>query len=56
MAKTIMIEMHKRKTGKDLIKHIGVIKDDEYDKIMKEIKPLYRKWTKRYAAFSKKHF
>ena len=44
-----LIETHKRKTGKDLIKHVGVIKDDEYSKIMKELKPLYKKWTKRYA-------
>ena len=44
-----LIETHKKKTGKDLTKHVGVIKDDEYDRIMKELKPLYRKWTKRYA-------
>ena len=44
-----LIDTHKRKTGKDLVKHVGAIKDDEYGKIMKELKPLYRKWTKRYA-------
>ena len=44
-----LIDTHKRKTGRDLIKHVGVIKDDDYDKIIKELKPLYRKWTKRYA-------
>ena len=44
-----LIETHNRKTGRDLLKHVGVIKDDEYDKVMKELKPLYRKWTKRYA-------
>ena len=44
-----LIETHRKKTGKDLIKHVGVIKDNEYDEIMGELKPLYRKWTKRYA-------
>ena len=44
-----MLETHKKKTGKDLIKHVGVIKDNEYDEIMEELRPLYRKWTRRYA-------
>lgn len=45
-----LIEMNKKKTGADLIKHVGVLENDkEYDKIMKELKPLYRKWTQRYA-------
>ncbi|MBI2559067.1 antitoxin VapB family protein [Candidatus Woesearchaeota archaeon] len=44
-----LIETNKRKTGRDLLKHVGTIKDNEYDKIMKELKPRYRKWTKRYA-------
>jgi len=44
-----LIDTNKRKTGRDLLKHVGAIKDNEYDKIMKELKPLYRKWTKRYA-------
>ena len=45
-----LIETKKMKTGKDLIKHVGVLKGDkEYDKIMKELKPLYKKWTQRYA-------
>ena len=44
-----LIEANKRKTGKDLIKHVGIIKDNEYDKIMRELKPFYRKWTKKYA-------
>lgn len=45
-----LIEIKKWKTGADLVKHVGVLKDDkEYDKIMKELKPLYKKWTKRYA-------
>ncbi len=45
-----LMDTAKRKTGADLIKHVGVLKDDkEYEKIMKELKPLYRKWTKRYA-------
>jgi len=51
-SKTIkdFIEISKWKMGADLKKHVGILKDDkEYDKIMKELKPLYRKWTKRYA-------
>ncbi len=45
----ILIEAKKGKTGKDLLKHVGVIKDNDYAGIIKEIKPLYAKWTKRYA-------
>ena len=44
-----LIDTHKRKTGKDLLKHVWAIKDNEYGKIMKELKPLYKKWTERYA-------
>lgn len=45
-----LIEAKGMKTGKDLVKHVGILKDDkEYDKIMKELKPLYKRWTKRYA-------
>jgi len=40
-----------KKTGAGLRECAGLLeKDDkEYDKIMKELKPLYKKWTKRYA-------
>ena len=40
-----------RKTIACLRGCLGLLdKDDkEYDKIMKELRPLYRKWTKRYA-------
>ena len=51
-SETIMdlVEIAKWKTGADLSKHVGILKDDkEYDKIMKELRPLYRKWTKRYV-------
>lgn len=41
--------MKKAKTLGNLMKHFGIIKDDEYSKVMKEIKPLWRKWTKKYA-------
>ena len=44
-----LMEIKKKKTGKDLLKHVGVIKDNEYGKIMKELKPVYAKWTKKYA-------
>jgi len=46
-----LIETARLKTGADLVKHAGVLKkdDNEYDKIMKELRPLYGKWTKRYA-------
>ena len=44
-----LIETHRKKTGKDLLKHVGVIKDNEYDEIMNEIRPLWAKWTKKYA-------
>lgn len=44
------MEKRKRKTGVDLIKHVGVIDKDykEYDGIFKELKILYRRWTKKY--------
>jgi len=41
--------MAKKKTGKDLLRHVGVIKDNEYDQIIKELKPLWAKWTRKYA-------
>ena len=42
--------INRKKIGADLWKCVGLLdKDDkEYDKIMKELGPLYRKWTKRY--------
>lgn len=49
----VIVELTRKKeqkTGYDLKRHFGVLKgDEEYDKIIKELKPLYRKWTKRYA-------
>ncbi|MBS3101418.1 hypothetical protein J4204_04735 [Candidatus Woesearchaeota archaeon] len=44
-------EKPKIKTGAGLKKHIGLLdKDDkEYEEIMKELKPLYKRWTQRYA-------
>jgi len=45
-----LIEIKKWKTGADLVKHVGRLKDDkEYDRIIKELRPQYKKWTKRYA-------
>ena len=46
-----MIEKSKHKTGAGLIDCVGLLpKDDkEYEKIMKELRPLYKKWTQRYA-------
>lgn len=43
----------KVKMGAGLVKHAGLLgKDDkEYCEIMKELKPLYRRWTKKYADF-----
>ena len=40
-----------KKTGAGLRDCLGLLsKDDkEYDKIMKELRPMYKKWTKRYA-------
>ena len=45
-----LMETAKAKTGADLEKHVGVLKEDkEYDKIMGKLRPLYKKWTKKYA-------
>jgi len=46
-----LIERSKPKTGAGLRDCVGLLpKDDkEYEKIMKELKPLYKKWTQRYA-------
>ena len=46
-----LIEKSKPKTGAGLRDCLGLLhKDDkEYEKIMKELKPLYKKWTQRYA-------
>ena len=39
-----------KKTGAGLRKCAGLLDkdDDKYGKIMKELRPLYRKWTMRY--------
>ena len=46
-----LMEKPKSKTGANLGDCLGLLdKDDkEYEKIFKELKPLYKKWTKRYA-------
>lgn len=46
-----LIEKSKHKTGAGLMDCIGLLpkEDREYEKIMKELKPLYKKWTQRYA-------
>lgn len=39
-----------RKTGRDLMECFGLLKGDrEYDKIMKETRKRWAKWTKEYA-------
>ncbi len=36
------------RTGEDLARFLGVLKDDaEYEKIMKEMKPRWKEWTDR---------
>jgi len=49
--KDLIERKNTRKTIAGLRECLGLLgKDDnEYDKIMKELRPLYRKWTKRYA-------
>lgn len=46
-----LIERSKPKTGAGLRDCAGLLRKDdkEYEKIMKELKPLYKKWTQRYA-------
>lgn len=46
-----LIEKSKPKTGAGLRECAGLLPDDdkEYDRIMKDLKPLYKKWTQRYA-------
>ncbi len=45
-----LVEHKKSKKLKDLAKYFGILKDDkEYDKIMKETRKNWTKWTKRYA-------
>ena len=46
-----LIEKSKPKTGAGLRDCIGLLPNDdkEYEKIMKELKPLYKKWTQKYA-------
>ena len=49
--KYLMEEKSYKKTGAGLRECLGLLKKDdkEYDKIMEELKPLYKKWTKRYV-------
>ena len=46
-----LIEKSKPKTGAGLRDCIGLLpkEDEEYEEIMRELKPLYKKWTQRYA-------
>ena len=45
-----MMERQKKKTGADLAKCVGILKDDgEYDKILEESRSYFKKWAKRYA-------
>lgn len=46
-----LIETKKRKTGTGLRNCLGLLdkNDNEYEKTMKELRPLYKKWTRRYA-------
>ena len=45
-----LISNRRQKTGYDLKKHFGVLKDDkEYEKIQKELKAGWHRWQKRYA-------
>ena len=49
--KELIYRKNAKKTGANLKKCLGLLPkdDDEYDKIMKELKPLYKKWTRRYV-------
>ncbi len=49
--KDLMIAKPHLKTGAGLRECLGLLKKDdkEYEKITKELKPLYKKWTQRYA-------
>lgn len=51
------IKKKKYKTGADLKKHVGVIDkdDEEYEEIFKELKILYKRWTKRYGVKGVQH-
>ena len=45
-----LVRKNKTKTGADLWKYFGVLKGDkEYDKIMREVKKGWAKWTKKYV-------
>ena len=46
-----LIDKSKPKTGAGLRDCVGLLdeNDKEYNGIFKELKPLYRKWTKRYV-------
>ena len=47
---TELIINRRQKTGYDLKKHFGVLKNDkEFGKIQKELKVGWRRWQKRYA-------
>lgn len=46
-----LMDKSKPKTGAGLRECAGLLpkEDKEYEKIMKELKPLYKKWTQKYA-------
>ena len=46
-----LMDKSRPKTGAGLMECAGLLpKDDKgYEKIMKKLKPLYRKWTQKYA-------
>lgn len=46
-----LMEKSKPKTGAGLRDCVGLLpkEDKEYEEIMRELKPLYKKWTQRYA-------
>lgn len=51
-SEVILESLHKPrlKTGEGLRECLGLFKDDkEYDKVLKESRKMWAKWTKRYA-------
>ena len=49
--KYLLGKKEKRKTGAGLRSCLGLLdkNDNEYEKIMNELRPLYKRWTKKYA-------
>ena len=42
----------RKKTVAGLKEYVGLLdkEDDEYDRIMKELRPMYKRWTKKVDA------